>query len=111
MSIFVSLDVCPTFSNLTCCVYLLILFGAVGRGGAVGIIVDKMVTTSVVEPWEFFTFLWHVWFTTSVATFCLTFLSKVSYSIQTTNLRQIEAHLATNQTGPNFGQNSIENFG
>jgi hypothetical protein len=41
-----------------------------------------------------------VWFTTSVATLCLTFLSKVSYSIRTTNLRQSVAHLATNQTGP-----------
>jgi hypothetical protein len=41
-----------------------------------------------------------VWFTTSVATLCLTFLSKVSYSIRTTNLRQSGAHLATNQTGP-----------
>jgi hypothetical protein len=42
----------------------------------------------------------HVWFTTSVATICLTFLPKVSYSIRTTNLRQSVAHLATNQTGP-----------
>jgi hypothetical protein len=41
-----------------------------------------------------------VWFTTSVATLCLTFLSKVSYSIRTTNLRQSVAYLATNQTGP-----------
>jgi hypothetical protein len=41
-----------------------------------------------------------VWFTTSVATLCLTFLPKVSYSIRTTNLRQSVAHLATNQTGP-----------
>jgi hypothetical protein len=39
-----------------------------------------------------------VWFTTSVATLCLTFLPKVSYSIRTTNLRQSVAHLATNQT-------------
>jgi hypothetical protein len=44
--------------------------------------------------------LGHVWFTTSVATLCLTFLPKVSYSIRTTNLRQSVAHLATNQTGP-----------
>jgi hypothetical protein len=43
--------------------------------------------------------LWPVWFTTSVATLCLTFLPKVSYSIRTTNLRQSVAHLATNQTG------------
>jgi hypothetical protein len=42
----------------------------------------------------------HVWFTASVATLCLTFLLKVSYSIQATNLRQSVAHLATNQTGP-----------
>jgi hypothetical protein len=41
-----------------------------------------------------------VWFTTSVATLCLTFLPKVSYSIRTTKLRQSVAHLATNQTGP-----------
>jgi hypothetical protein len=41
-----------------------------------------------------------VWFTTSVATVCLTFLPKVSYSIRTTNLRQSVAHLTTNQTGP-----------
>jgi hypothetical protein len=44
----------------------------------------------------------HVWFTTSVATLCLTFLPKVSYSIRTTNLRQSVAHLDTNQTGPMF---------
>jgi hypothetical protein len=39
-----------------------------------------------------------VWFTTSVATLCLTFLPKVSYSIRTTNLSQSVTHLATNQT-------------
>jgi hypothetical protein len=43
-----------------------------------------------------------VWFTTSVATLCLTFLPKVSYSIRTTNLRQSVAHLTTNQTGPKW---------
>jgi hypothetical protein len=32
--------------------------------------------------------LGHVWFVTPIATLCLTFLSKVSYSIRTTNLRQ-----------------------
>jgi hypothetical protein len=42
----------------------------------------------------------HVWFTTSVATLCLTFLPKASYSIRTTDLRQSVAHLATNQTDP-----------
>jgi hypothetical protein len=31
--------------------------------------------------------LTHVWFTTSVATLCLIFLSKVSYSTRTTKLR------------------------
>jgi hypothetical protein len=46
----------------------------------------------------------HVWFTTSVATICLTFLPKVSYSIRTTNLRQSVAHLATNQTCPKSTQ-------
>jgi hypothetical protein len=59
--------------------------------------------------WRFFSsyyfvvmqeYLWPVWFTTSVATLCLTFLPKVSYSIRTTNLRQSVTHLATNQTGP-----------
>jgi hypothetical protein len=29
----------------------------------------------------------HFWFVTSIATLCLTFLLKVSYSIRTTNLR------------------------
>jgi hypothetical protein len=42
----------------------------------------------------------HVWFVTSIATLCLTFVPKVSYSIWTTNLRQSVAHLATNQTCP-----------
>jgi hypothetical protein len=42
----------------------------------------------------------HVWFNTSVATFCLTFLPKFSYSIRTTNLRQSVTHLGTNQTDP-----------
>jgi hypothetical protein len=42
----------------------------------------------------------HVWFVTSIVTLCLTFLSKVSYSIRTTNLDQSVAHLATNQTCP-----------
>jgi hypothetical protein len=40
----------------------------------------------------------HVWFVTSIATLCLTFLPKISYSIRTTNLRQSVAHLGTNQT-------------
>jgi hypothetical protein len=40
----------------------------------------------------------HVWFVTSIATFCLTFLSKVGYLIRTINLRQSVTHLATNQT-------------
>jgi hypothetical protein len=31
--------------------------------------------------------LGHVWFVTSIATLCLNFLSKISYSIWTTNLR------------------------
>jgi hypothetical protein len=48
------------------------------------------------------TYLGHVWFVTSIATLCLTFLPKVSYSIRTTNLRQSVAHLATNQTCPYF---------
>lgn len=37
-------------------------------------------------------------FTTSIATFYLTFLFKVSYSVRTTKLRQIVTHLTTNQT-------------
>jgi hypothetical protein len=49
----------------------------------------------------------HVWFTTSVATLCLTFLPKVSYSIRTTNLRQSVAQLATNQTGLNALQSTV----
>lgn len=40
----------------------------------------------------------HVWFLTSIATICLTFLPKVSYSIWITNLRHSVAHLVTNQT-------------
>jgi hypothetical protein len=40
----------------------------------------------------------HVWFVNSIATLCLTFLAKISYSIWTTNLRQSVTHLATNQT-------------
>jgi hypothetical protein len=42
----------------------------------------------------------HVWFVTPIATLCLTFLPKVSYSIRTTNLRQSGTQLATNQTSP-----------
>jgi hypothetical protein len=37
-------------------------------------------------------------YTAAVATLCLTFVLKVSYSIRTTNLRQSVTHLATNQT-------------
>jgi hypothetical protein len=46
----------------------------------------------------------YVWFVTSIAILCLTFLPKVSYSIWTTNLRQSVAHLATNQTCPKKDQ-------
>jgi hypothetical protein len=53
----------------------------------------------------------HVWFITSIATLCLTFLPKVSYSILTTNLRQSVAHLGTNQTYPKAGARDASTLG